>query len=308
MTPAPLRICFAADRAMAMPLAVALLALHDHHAAADLDVAVLSGDIDAPLWARITRTLPPGANVRLAPLPARLPADIQLPSTFVPACFWRLLIGSAIEAPRVLYLDADVVCRAPLWPLWSTDLEGHALAAVTDATMPWLGSPHAAGETARWRLLDLAPDTPYFNSGVLLLDLDRWRRDGLEARALQLARRPLPYGDQEALLGACGGRWKRLHPRWNLLPEHFDIRQNHAWVVEGERAMQEALAAPALVHYTSSLRPWVFSFRSAHPLAAEWFALLDRTNWQGWRPRPNLARAARNALARLLGHSGRGSF
>ena len=296
-----LTVAFATDAAMEMPLAVALLSLYDHHAPEALDVYVVT-DVDADARARITRALPANAHITFRSPAHPLPPDVRRPPHIMAAAYWRLLLGSLVpEVSRVLYLDSDVMCRAPLTPLWETDLAGHLLAAVSDATMPWLGSPCRTYGAPRWQQLGLSPRTPYFNAGVLLIDLARWRAQGTGERALELARRHLvPYGDQDVLLGACDGVWLRLDPRWNMLPEHFDDTRSYAWVSEDPDALRQAIAAPAVVHFTSSLRPWRYSFLARHPLAGEWFALLDRTPWKGWRPRPNLWDSFKNAVFRLV--------
>ena len=299
----PIAICCSIDAAFAMQLAVCLRSLYRHHDATALDVHVLTAGVDDELWRAIVQGLPAGARiVRHAVDPARV-GDVQTPPRLPRAAFVRLLMGSVLPPAlgRVLYLDADVMCRTPLDPLWATPLEGHAIAAVADACTPWLGSPYGDFVEPRWRKLGLAPSTPYFNSGVMLIDLDAWRGRGFERTALDLCQRHLfTNGDQEGVLGACRGEWLRLHPRWNMLPEHFNNRRNYGWVFEGEERMREALAAPAIVHFTRGLRPWVFSFKTRHPHGDEWLALLDLTSWRGWRPRPRPLRGLLRALDRAV--------
>jgi lipopolysaccharide biosynthesis glycosyltransferase len=300
---APLAICCSIDAGFAMQLAVCLRSLFHHHDVASLEVHVLTAGVDDRSWRSILHGLPPGARVRRHPVdPARVGA-VQTPPRLPRAAFVRLLMGSVLPPAlgRVLYLDADVMCRTPLHALWATDLGGHAIGAVADARTPWLGSPYGDFVEPRWRQLGLAPDNPYFNSGVMLIDLNAWRAGGFEQTALRLCQRHLfANGDQEGVLGACGGRWQRLHPRWNMLPAHFNNGRNYGWVFEGEARMREALAAPGIVHFTRGLRPWVFSFKSRHPHGDEWLALLEGTSWRGWRPRPRPMRGLLRALDRAV--------
>src|SRR4029077_14814785 len=71
---------------------------------------------------------------------------------------------------RVLYLDSDLIVTGPLDELWSTDLVAHPLAAVTNPLYPGMS-------TAFFRVLGLPTETAYFNSGVMLIDLEDWRRN-----------------------------------------------------------------------------------------------------------------------------------
>ncbi|KZV96850.1 nucleotide-diphospho-sugar transferase [Exidia glandulosa HHB12029] len=69
-----------------------------------------------------------------------------------------------LPVERVLYLDADVLVRKNLSELWSTDLQGRALGAARN-----IG--HPLGHVGVWD-----EKRPYFNAGVMLLDLARIRQ------------------------------------------------------------------------------------------------------------------------------------
>jgi len=92
------------------------------------------------------------------------------------ATYLRLSMGDVLPIPRVIYLDADLVVRTDLTPLWSVDLGDSIIAAVPDV---------AFADRAR---LGLAADEPYFNSGVGVIDLNRWRSQAVGDRVVTLAR------------------------------------------------------------------------------------------------------------------------
>lgn len=144
--------------------------------------------------------------------------------------------------------------------------------------MPWM----AAVDRFPWRTLRLSPREPYFNNGVMLVDVDVWRREGIRARAIDLMRsHALPYGEQDALNVMFAGKWKRLHPRWNLQAGHFHD-PCLAWVTEEIQDLDRALTDPAVVHFNGPDKPWKYGCR--HPFASRWFECLDRTPDRGWRP------------------------
>ena len=66
---------------------------------------------------------------------------------------------------RVLYLDCDTVVLQSLKHLWKEDLEGNIVGAVMEPTIY-----QAVKES-----IDLGEEDPYYNSGVLLVDLKKWR-------------------------------------------------------------------------------------------------------------------------------------
>lgn len=66
-----------------------------------------------------------------------------------------------LPVERALYLDSDVLVRGDLKQLWNIDLQGKAVGAVTDIGFP-MGHDHST-------------KAPYFNAGVLLIDLAKAR-------------------------------------------------------------------------------------------------------------------------------------
>ena len=99
------------------------------------------------------------------------------------AMYLRLHIPHLIpnHVHRVLYLDGDVLCTSPgLSELFSLDMEAKPVAAVRDAfTRRMIDSFELPGLAA---LPTIAPQDMYFNSGVLLIDTERWRNLDIRAQ------------------------------------------------------------------------------------------------------------------------------
>ena len=95
---------------------------------------------------------------------------------------------------RVIYLDSDIIIKGSLDELWAVDLEKCIIAAVTD---PIVNNDRSVREKIR-----LAPESKYFNTGVLVIDLRHWRDARLGERALDfLVNHPelITWWDQCAL-------------------------------------------------------------------------------------------------------------
>ena len=138
------------------------------------------------------------------------------------AAMGRLCIPTLMEG-RVLHLDGDTMTFADIAPLFDLDLHDDVAAAVRDfAPLHWISKNSPMGRSRLpvvTELMNPYPIHDYFNSGVLLMDADRIRSDGvlLETLAdMDLARR-LYYPDQDLLNIALKGRTAFLHPRWNVL-------------------------------------------------------------------------------------------
>ncbi|MCK0196768.1 glycosyltransferase family 8 protein [Ancylobacter sp. 6x-1] len=139
----------------------------------------------------------------------RLPVSRHLSRTAYARVVMPMMLAQ--ERGRLLYLDCDTVVNHPLDALETLGLGGHAFGAVEDAATP-------ERRIARNRRVGLPDATPYFNSGVLLIDLDRWRAAGLTERVFAFAasRPDLPMMDQDALNGAVAGDWAPLGETWNM--------------------------------------------------------------------------------------------
>src|SRR5690606_10417736 len=86
----------------------------------------------------------------------------------------RLLIAQLLpqEVGRAIYLDCDMMVRWPVESLFEMDMDGKPLAAVQDPLATWvIGQRDIRDKTD---IFDTA--LPYFNSGMLLIDLDQWRK------------------------------------------------------------------------------------------------------------------------------------
>lgn len=159
---------------------------------------------------------------------------------------------------RVLYLDGDVLVRAPLRPLYETPLRGHSLAAVRDS-----GTLYFRHEMAK-----RCPN--YFNSGVMVLDLAKMRREKASERLVRAKRDQDVAGrsrfmDQNAFNLVFQDDVELLPIRWNLLVVNLE-RARDKWTTADIRRVYgatyadwSAMRADAAVwHFSSKDKPWKY--------------------------------------------------
>lgn len=213
------------------------------------------------------------------------------------------------ECAKVVYLDIDVIVRRKLAPLYDVDVSHHALAAVPDFSQinsgltwrPWRigyeGGEYTFADYTRTVLaVDVKGRRPYFNAGVLVLNLDIWRSSRLVDRTLDyLNLKPnLRFIDQDALNHVVGRDYVRLDLRWNAFAVHAcPIRMNpiDRWRPSGLewqaiRAMWQA--DPWIIHYAGANKPW-----SPTDLATQF----DRLWWDTARTLPNFAKIKASYIA-----------
>ena len=172
--------------------------------------------------------------------------DTRIPKRITISTMDRLLLPHLLAGvDRVIYLDIDTVVLGDVCELARTDLAGAPLAA-RDSDVSETSEWQIAGRRLPAdRALELRRRMgaahgfghPALNAGVLVLDLDRMRRDDFTRTYLAWVER---YGlhDQDVLLAYAGPHRCRLQPRWNALPVIEDVDD------------------PAIIHWASVGKPW----------------------------------------------------
>jgi UDP-D-galactose:(glucosyl)LPS alpha-1,3-D-galactosyltransferase len=251
-------VALASDERYAPGLAVAVRSLVDHAGSDRLRVYVVDGGLAGTTRSRLRASWPADLEVDFVPLPASQVSDLPVPK--LPGTkhlnawvFARLFLPELLprSETRVLYLDTDVLVTADVVELASTRLGSSPLGAVRDEYIPTIadsGGLEACGE------LGLDGGRPYFNSGVLLMDLPRWRAEDLAGRVLEFVVR---YGaqvrlpEQDGLNAILGGRFVELDPAWNVL-------------IGESRKFGPAPAAldrsAKILHFVGAHKPWQASF------------------------------------------------
>ena len=275
-----IRIVVSTDERYAMPTAASVRSIIDSRAPGEaLHIVVLASDLSAPTRARLLRswTAEPSCAVTFTPVDltrfAGLPTTSAVGAQVTTGVYARLLIADLLPADwdRVIYLDSDTITRAPLSDLWTTDLHTNPLGAVRDDYVPTIASPYGLPS---WREAGLAAELPYFNSGVLLLDLDAWRRDRLGEQAIRYLlehRADIRLFDQDALNAVAAGRWRQLDTIWNV---------TGYWRKPERRtgAHRDILTTARIRHFAGTGKPW-----QPQPLdvpdAHLFFDSLARTDW-----------------------------
>ena len=174
------------------------------------------------------------------------------------------------DRSRVLYMDSDIIVAGPLEELWTTDLQGKTIGAVE---IPNSSRPQQHGMPA---------GSLYFNSGVLLIDLDAWRRGDYTNRCVEFLRlhpEKAHDADQDILNLVLIGDWLPLDYKWNAINPFF--RPSHELGLP-QQVIERVRSEVRIIHYNGSSKPWVYL--DNHPRQRDYFENLSRTAWRDWRP------------------------
>lgn len=198
------------------------------------------------------------------------------------ASFYRLLIPELVpkEINKVIYLDCDLVVNANLERLWEIDINGNYVLAAQDT---WIRNFSSPTGYLNYQKLELDPNSKYFNAGVLVINLKKWRENGFTVRAINYFKENLEYigwYDQGILNAMLVDQWGEIDQRWNISPTSTYCYSSWQESPFSEDVYNNVINDPYIIHYVSDKKPW----NSRHtPNKEYFFKYVDLTEWEGWR-------------------------
>lgn len=159
------------------------------------------------------------------------------------ATYYRLKIASILKnVSKVIYLDCDMIVKQPLSDLWNTDISTFWVAGVQDPI-----------SNENMKRMGIPEGNYYFNAGMLVINLDKWREDGVEKKIFEYLdhhAEKLQFQDQDVLNKVLYSKSLEVPLKWNS-----------QYCVGGYQKIDKAeyfksLKNPAIIHYIMSDKPW----------------------------------------------------
>jgi lipopolysaccharide biosynthesis glycosyltransferase len=196
---------------------------------------------------------------------------------FSPMAYARLMIPQILSEKyhRALYLDGDMIAFRDVGELFDSDLAGNVLGSTTDFF--YAAQAHTAAGRQRVsyvrKVVGVSQPERYILSGMLLMDLERFRQKNLSVKLMEAAgSRPWQWHDQDVLNHVLRGQIKLLDPGWDCcdigplgdnLPDSM------------KETYRQAMAAPGIFHFAGSgAKPWE---RACPTRATEFWTVAART-------------------------------
>ena len=163
--------------------------------------------------------------------------------------YYRFLLPQMLrELHHVLYLDCDIIVRQSLKSLFDINLDNYALGAVVAESC----------DLVKWSN-DLKLTTPFFNSGVLLMNLDYWREHDSTrhlVKWLSESHCNMWLPDQYALNKVFEGEVIYLDYSYNFQREWTTALEKSGMHFSRWNDITTALQNPTIVHFTEAEKPW----------------------------------------------------
>ena len=188
--------------------------------------------------------------------------------------YYRLLAPRLLpdDVKRVLYVDPDILIINPIRPLWEIDLDGNLFAAAAHT-----GKTELANSVNQIRL---GTKRDYYNSGVLLMDLEACRQE-IEPQTLfdyvELHRKELVLPDQDVLNGLYSQRILSLEDvLWN-----YDARNYSSYLLRsgGVYDLRWVMEHTAILHFCGKEKPWKPKYFRRFGILYQHYVQLTRRDW-----------------------------
>lgn len=187
------------------------------------------------------------------------------------ATYYRCILADLLPTTidKLIYLDCDIVILGDIRPFWNIPLEGIGVAAVEDI---------GCNEPQRYQILKYPQEDSYFNAGVLLINLDYWRKHNITKACIDYYQKypeRILFNDQDLLNSVLHKDKILIDLCWNVQDGFY--RTPKVISKEWKDKFVEVLKNPIILHYTNR-KPW--DYDSQHPLKDEYFKYLALTPWK----------------------------
>ncbi|KKM13573.1 hypothetical protein LCGC14_1714960, partial [marine sediment metagenome] len=99
----------------------------------------------------------------------------------------------------------------------------------------------------------------YFNAGVLLVDLNKWKKNKCSEKCLHAnIGGKFEWADQGALNEVLKNNWQHLPLEYNRQKILFDFRSSAFHIPL--KQYKSLLKTPSIIHYTGRIKPWHFRY------------------------------------------------
>ena len=242
-------VFFASDRNYLPYLAVAIQSLSAHAAKGYFyNVRILSEDLTSESFVGIMDKLKPNVKISVFSVSDKISSikkelALRLRDYYSDAIYYRIFIAEMFPSlKRAVYLDSDIVLNEDVARLHFTPLGDNLLGAVTDESV--MAMDTFCEYVKRHVKMKRAED--YFNSGVLVMNLEKMREERIKDQFINLLCKynfKTVAPDQDYLNFLCRGKIHYLERGWN----------KHA-IAENTIDRSELY----LMHYNMFNKPWKY--------------------------------------------------
>ncbi len=182
------------------------------------------------------------------------------------ATYYRMLVPYILDKyEKAIYIDCDIINLCDIAEMYSIDVKDYLLGAVRLCGRVVIEQNDMFCRTYVYHknFLPEVSQEEYFNAGVMLMNLRKFRNVYSEAQMLEfIAGQKYLLQDQDALNVLCAGQVKFIDAGWNWYPYTEKEFGNLSKLISDEYSAyyQQGYARPKNIHYTIQVKPWLEPF------------------------------------------------
>ena len=256
-------VLFAVDGLYATHLGVALYSLLKNNERLKFRIVVFTSRIEQKDRDNLTKIAKSfDTCIEFEVLEESLFDGLKLNYHFQNSNYYRLFAEDFIKDDMCLYLDADIVVTSSIADLLDIDLGNYCLAAVENPGFD------------RHNELGMQVTSKYFNSGVMLLNLHKWRDLGIKDKVINFVKKNpavVHFVDQCGLNSVVDGDWMALNFMYNVQTSMLDSQVLSLDFVRNNSK---------IIHFTGSSKPW--HLNNNHPFKKVYWKNRNRTPYKSF--------------------------
>ena len=256
MTQNIVNIVYIADENYLMPAAVSIVsAVLNKHTDTQYKIWVLTDSCDEESTNKYKKLNRNNTEVFLKKIDIDdfIPQNVERPTHVTRISLLKFFIPYIFnELNKILYLDCDTIVQADLFELYSENIGNNFVGAVYDyalARMPEIQ-----------HILEI-PEDKYFNSGVMLMNLEKMRNEKSPEKLLDYKLKSFNrFMDQDAINKVFYPHILYLNWRYNYYQLSRDKRQGKdtLYCENLPSSFKESLNQAKIIHFTDKRKPWIY--------------------------------------------------
>ena len=271
-TTSPIAIIVACDNHYVILLAALLKSVDHHHKSGEtIEVFIVDDGITSGNRKKLASSLVSDKmHLNWIPMDEAIPDDMHIPfdrTSYPKNIHTRIFIPHFIPErfEKIIYLDVDMIMMRDVSELWNVELGDHMLAAVMDPRLKVFSN--SWGGILNYKELGFDPETKYFNTGILIINIMKWREENSAVTVVKCIsdnEKFANYPDQYGLNIVMANRWLELDPRWNAFAS-------------------DECADPFNIHFIGR-KPMYKTYDNREEFRKIFFEHLNRTKWKNLSP------------------------
>ena len=267
-------IVLSSSELFSMPCGVCLTSIFENNKEVDICVYIFTSDMKDATQMKFQKLAEDyGKTIHVIQVDEKELKDMPKTGRYSINTFFRFLIPNVLKSEdKVLYLDVDMINTKSMYELWNTNIDQVYCAVVEGQS----------NDDIRLRnRLDYQYD--YFNAGVLLMNLKKWREDSISQKCISyLCNYPerCKYLDQDALNAILNNQVVWLNYRYNL-QEGFLWNDDEKLIDKKKWGkINQEEEHKVLIHYCGFVKTW--HKESNHPYTADFLYYKSISLWKDY--------------------------